>query len=682
MQLVVPQFVTTPRSGADAVREFTDAARGFGLRISGDAVADNEIHRVPDNEARGRNISGWYVLAELDGILYGSFGSWKYGRGQQAWCSRDAGELTIVERHAIQVAREAQERAVEERRLEAAAQAEADVAGAETAPDDHAYLVAKRVGAHGLKVDGDKLVVPIVDESGAVISTQTIAPDGAKRFLAGGRKKGGFHMIGEPAGTIYVAEGYATAASVHEATGACAVCAFDAGNIAPVVAGLRKMQPRAEIIVCADNDESGAGMDGARRARPDHIVLPERVGDDWNDVWVRDGAAAVRAGVEDRIVRVMASGFSAREMREVEPRKWLYGKHLIRGYVSATVSPGGVGKTTLELTEAIALASGRDLLGVPVKERVRVWHYNLEDPRDELLRRVWAICERYGIDPAELEGWLFLDSGRDCKMVVAEPMEDGRIVATASAAQVKDQIVARDIAVLQVDPFVKSHYASENDNKPIDAVMDVFGDIAKLGCAVDLVHHTRKPPQGFVAVAGDINTARGAGALAGAVRAARTITPMSDREGEAMGIDPTRRSWFVRVDDAKGNMSAPAAEADWYERHSVELAQGDWVGVLAPWSPPDPFDGLGVERAREVLFALDRGLEDGQRWLVTKNANSPRWGGSLLVDMGLSEGAAKAILRTWMSNGLVTVGTYRNPVRRRDESGIFVDLEQMPGVVG
>ncbi|NBT52618.1 MAG: hypothetical protein EBT12_13900, partial [Marivivens sp.] len=78
MQLVVPEFVTTPRNGADAVREFTDAARGFGLRISGDAVADNEIHRVPDNEARGRNISGWYVLAELDGILYGSFGSWKY----------------------------------------------------------------------------------------------------------------------------------------------------------------------------------------------------------------------------------------------------------------------------------------------------------------------------------------------------------------------------------------------------------------------------------------------------------------------------------------------------------------------------------------------------------------------------------------------------------------------------
>ena len=140
---------------------------------------------------------------------------------------------------------------------------------------------------------------------------------------------------------------------------------------------------------------------------------------------------SVLSGAQTRIVRVMASGFSATDLRAVEPRRWLYGKHLIRGYVSATVSPGGVGKTTLELTEAIALATGRDLLGVPVRERVRVWHYNLVDPRDELLWRVWAICEQFSIDPCELEGWLFLDSGSDCKMIVAGPA-DGMVVPTVT----------------------------------------------------------------------------------------------------------------------------------------------------------------------------------------------------------------------------------------------------------
>jgi len=399
---------------------------------------------------------------------------------------------------------------------------------------------------------------------------------------------------------------------------------------------------------------------------------------DWLAVNDADGLMPALRSFEPRL-RVVASGFSASDMRAVEPRQWLYGKHLIRGYVSATVSPGGVGKTTLELIEAIALATARPLLGVSVKERVRVWHYNLEDPRDELLRRTWAICEHFGIPPVELEGWLFLDSGRDCKMIVAEP-EDGVVVPTVAAEQVIEQMQRHGISVLQVDPMVKAHYAEENDNKQIDAVLDVFADIAKrCGAAVDLVHHTRKPPSGFVAVAGDINTARGAGALAGAVRSARTITPMSDREGEAFDIQPERRSWYVRVDDAKGNMSAPARDAVWFERHSVELAQGDWVGVLAPWSPPDPFEGLGVENARYALNLIEAGLEDGQRYTATAKAGTARWAGNVLLDMGVGEGAAKLVLRTWMSNGLLRTDKYRNPIRRREDTGLFVDFDKMPG---
>jgi putative DNA primase/helicase len=115
-------------------------------------------------------------------------------------------------------------------------------------------------------------------------------------------------MLGRPSGVIYVAEGYSTAASVYEATGQCAVCAFDAGNLAPVVEGLRTAWPRAEIVIAADNDASGAGMDGARRGKPDYIVMPDKVGDDWNDVLVKEGREAVLSGAQTRIVRVMASG--------------------------------------------------------------------------------------------------------------------------------------------------------------------------------------------------------------------------------------------------------------------------------------------------------------------------------------------------------------------------------------
>jgi hypothetical protein len=253
------------------------------------------------------------------------------------------------------------------------------------------------------------------------------------------------------------------------------------------------------------------------------------------------------------------------------------------------------------------------------------------------------------------------------------------VMPAVAAEQVIEQMQRLEIGLLQVDPLVKAHYAEENDNKQIDAVLDVFADIAKrCGAAIDLVHHTRKPPSGFVAVAGDINTARGAGAFAGAVRSARTITPMPDKEAEGFGILPARRSWYVRVDDAKGNMSAPSSDAVWLERHSVELAQGDYVGVLASWSPPDPFDELGSASGHKVLTSIDRGMPDGQLYILMKQRNTTRWAGSLLVDEGVSEASAKAILRTWISTGLLFQEVYRNPERRKDETALFVDVSKMP----
>ena len=443
------------------------------------------------------------------------------------------------------------------------------------------------------------------------------------------------------------------------------------------------------VWVVPDNDDVGRKTADRTAAALGSVAASVTVADlcagmrakadvsDWLAANDADGLMPALRSFEPRL-RVVASGFSANDMRAVEPRQWLYGKHLIRGYVSATVSPGGVGKTTLELIEAIALATARPLLGVPVKERVRVWHYNLEDPRDELMRRVWAICEHFGIPPVELEGWLFLDSGRDCKMIVAEPV-DGVVVPAVAAEQVIEQMQRWDIGVLQVDPLVKAHWAEENDNKQIDAVLDVFADIAKrCGAAVDLVHHTRKPPSGFVATAGDINTARGAGALAGAVRSARTITPMSEKESEAFSIPFDRRGWYIRVDDAKGNMSAPSSEAVWCERHTVELAQGDYVGVLAPWSPPDPFDELGSAAGQRVLGQINQGLPDGQLYILMNQRGTTRWVGSLLEDEGVSVGACKSILRTWLRNGLLFEAEYTNPKRRKPERGLFVDATKMP----
>ena len=133
-----------------------------------------------------------------------------------------------------------------------------------------------------------------------------------------------------------------------------------------------------DVVVLPDNDETGrrhAGTitqhlkDTAQSIKVIELPgLPDK-GDlvDWlkyNNVEDLRALVGGAAELEGAYRAVTATSFSAAAMRAVAPREWVYGRHLIRGYVSCTVSPGGAGKTTLALTEAIALATGRALLGV------------------------------------------------------------------------------------------------------------------------------------------------------------------------------------------------------------------------------------------------------------------------------------------------------------------------------
>lgn len=112
--------------------------------------------------------------------------------------------------------------------------------------------------------------------------------------------------------------------------------------------------------------------------------------------------------------------FVWREPSTIPPRPWVYGRHMIRKQVSLTVAPGGVGKSSLTLVEALCLASGRTLLDEWVEPiGLRVWVYNLEDPRDEMDRRVIGAMIFHGVKPEEVEGKLFLDTGRERPLCTA-----------------------------------------------------------------------------------------------------------------------------------------------------------------------------------------------------------------------------------------------------------------------
>jgi hypothetical protein len=94
---------------------------------------------------------------------------------------------------------------------------------------------------------------------------------------------------------------------------------------------------------------------------------------------------------------LQATPFVYRRPETLPRRQWLYGRQYIRRFVSGTVAAGGMGKSALALVEAIAMATGRDLLGHRPRGKYRVWYINGEDPRDEIDRRIGGILLRYGI---------------------------------------------------------------------------------------------------------------------------------------------------------------------------------------------------------------------------------------------------------------------------------------------
>lgn len=270
----------------DALDQFAAELAARGL-LPDRIEDDGELHRCKVEGGRSGRLDGAYVL-HLDGLPAGGFINWRDGLGWQTWCTKRENELSRDERKAWQLhtmtmkAKRAQD---EQRRHAEAAQRAAQLLGrCKTATNDHPYLRRKGVNAYGLYQLRAQLVVPVRDAAGALCSLQFISPEGDKRFLTGGRKRGCYFAIGKPERVLCLAEGYATAASVFEATGYATAVAFDAGNLEPVARALRAKFPRISIIICADDDSETLGNPGvtcalaAARAVGGRVAVPSFLG--------------------------------------------------------------------------------------------------------------------------------------------------------------------------------------------------------------------------------------------------------------------------------------------------------------------------------------------------------------------------------------------------------------------
>lgn len=358
----------------------------------------------------------------------------------------------------------------------------------------------------------------------------------------------------------------------------------------------------------------------------------------------------------------------------IPPRAWLYGTRLIRGFVSVLAAPGGVGKSALALGQALALVTGRPILGERVHHPCPAWVMNLEDPLEETQRRIAALMRLHRIEPAEVAGRLFLHSGRDRRISMAaseagalvHPDRDGIIAACRAAG----------IGLIVVDPFVKSHRLDENSNGDMDAAATAWAEVAEAtGAAILLVHHVRKS-------AGEgVEAMRGAKSLSDAARVACLLSPMSEEEARHLSV-PARERWrHVRLDDAKANL-APAGEAVlWYRLETVALGNatpdypaGDQVAAIAPWKPPSPFRGLTAADCNRALDLIAAGDAEGAAFSAHRTGRSAaRWAGQVLVDgFGFEPDEAARVIAAWQSAGLLVEAEYRHPVQRKPRLGLRV----------
>jgi hypothetical protein len=367
--------------------------------------------------------------------------------------------------------------------------------------------------------------------------------------------------------------------------------------------------------------------------------------------------------------RITPTPFEWTDPASIPPREWVYDTHLIRKFVSLTVSPGGLGKSSLALVEALSLVTGRALLQDAVLHEgpLKVWYWNGEDPNDETKRRVMAACKHYGITSADLGGRLFTDSGRDTPLILGELTRDGITLNEALFERIEETMIANGIDVFQADPFVSAHRLGENDNNAIDAVIKRLGKMAdRTNAAVEIVHHVRKPNSTQAET--DVNDARGASALIGGVRSARVLNVMSEDIAQAAGVSLDLRQRYFYVTDGKANMSPKAAEARFRFLESVALGnetetrKSDNVGVVTYYKlPKEAKQVADLSRAEDEMRLILSTDDTVRHWAGARRGPKPKnWLGhrileALQINDGDHDAAMQRLITGWIKEGKIVV---------------------------
>lgn len=463
--------------------QLRDAMLAVGIKPPEAIHLDGKLHRFNSGTKGegGHDKPGWYI-AFSDGVPAGRFGCWRSGV-ELTWRAEIGRSLTVAEEMAqsrrLSEAKAQRDAEQKKAREIAANTVEKIWSQASAASPEHPYLQRKGIQTHGARITGDgRLMVPLYSEDGELTSIQYIAGDGDKKYHPGGQTGSMYWLVGsmDDATTLYLAEGFATAATITEVTGQPCAVAYSASNLVPVAGILKASNPTLDICIVADHDASGVGQRYAEQASAKfgvRMTMPPILGDANDYVQAgHDLALLLKPPVVVSDYLIHVNGFSA----QPAPIAWMV-KHWIQDKALVMVhGPSGGGKTFVTLDWMLHIASGKPLWhGHKVKAGNMV--YLAGEGHHGLRSRIAAWKHKNSVD--DLNMWVS-KSGLDLNT----PEGYLKVVESIRALKIKPSVIT-------VDTLHRFMAGDENSAQDAKTMLDACAALMQeFDCTVILVHHT------------------------------------------------------------------------------------------------------------------------------------------------------------------------------------------------
>jgi putative DNA primase/helicase len=615
----------------------------------GKITADGTIHRF-DVDAVGDK-KGWYVAHFTEEMSYAFYGDWSEGQTYR-WHSFKDTVITPAQSQKLKSAMLEAEKIRDEARAleqsEAAKKCKELWNAVADAADDHPYLKKKGVKPYGVRVHlpHNDLIVPVFSR-GDISSLQSIDVSGKKRFCTNGKMSGGYHLIGSIGPLALMCEGYATGASLHEATGYPTIVAFNAGNLPKVAKELKKEYPNADFIICADNDKWTSGNPGRTKAKEAAKVCSGIVAypkfkqpeidkhgtpTDWNDYHQFYGLNAVRKSLQHKTNKVKRNRNLFSDItdltKNISAPDFLIDELIESDTIGAFIGASSVGKSFVAISMAASVATGTMFAGKDAQQGAVL--YLAGEGMNGITRRFSGWEKHTGIKLPQ-------DSIHVSHKTIS--MDDKGVATLLAAAEGMDQ----DIKLVVVDTLARHMTGEENSNRDMSAFIAAADKIREEhGCAALIIHHTGHSTD-------KSNRARGASAfyasldfeflLQGNKKGAGTIEGTKNKEGS---IYPKRGFSLVPVEldgitNTKGD-PVTTAVVEWND-FCEDMSDSDkmnepskaYLSLKNALIENDDYNGISVENWRDCSYRnSDSTNKDSQRSEFNRHKNK-------LIETGVIE---------------------------------------------